>query len=299
MIDIKKLRYFVAVAEEGHFGRAAKRLGISQPPLSDHIQQLERLLHAELLHRTTRRVTLTPEGAALLQHARNILSDIDQCAQVVQESQTQQKMVLRLGILHAHTYTFLPLLLRHYLQRQADVRIELFEYTTREQVDTLLGDHVDVGLIREPVSHPALKTLTLFSESYALAAPAEWRLARITPISVRAIDAKTLIGYPSHDDKRSTRSLFRDYLQRHHVKPSDFIEVKTMHAALALVAAGLGCAPVPESQTSMQFPGLKYHQFKETPPRLSVGLAWREEYSNDLVADFKQSAVEFFTRVSI
>lgn len=295
MIDIKKLRYFVAVAEEGHFGRAATRLGISQPPLSDHIRQLERLLQTELLHRTTRRVNLTQEGTALLQHARKILSDIDQCAHVVQQSHSLQKQLLRLGILHAHTYTFLPNLLRHYLRAQPAMRIELVEYTTKEQIDTLLGDQVDVGLIREPVNHPALKTIRLFAEHYALAAPAEWRLARTTPVSVSAIHDKTLIGYPSHDDKRSTRSLFRDYLQRHQVKPSDFIEVRTMHAALALVAAGLGCAPVPESQTSMQFPGLKYHRFKEIPPRLSVGLAWREDHSNILVAEFKKAAVEFFT----
>lgn len=295
MLDIKKLRYFVAVAEEGHFGRAATRLGISQPPLSDHIQQLEGLLQTTLLRRTTRRVSLTQEGTALLQHARKILSDIDQCTQVVQQSTSQQKQILRLGILHAHTYTFLPNLLRHYLQAYPAMRIELVEYTTREQVDTLVGDQVDVGLIREPVNHPALKTLTLFTEHYALAAPAEWRLARTTAIPVSVVHDKTLIGYPSHDDKRSTRSLFRDYLQRHQVKPADFIEVRTMHAALALVAAGLGCAPVPESQTSMQFPGLKYHRFKETPPRLSVGLAWREDHTSALVANFKKAALAFFT----
>ena len=295
MIDIKKLRYFVAVAEEGHFGRAAARLGISQPPLSEHIQQLERLLQTELLQRTTRRVNLTPEGIALLQHARKILSDVDQCAQVVQHAQVHQKQILRLGILHAHTYTFLPNLLRHYLKAEPDTRIELFEYTTREQIDTLLGDQVDVGLIREPVSHPSLRTVRLFAEPYALAAPAEWRLSRTTPITVNAVHDKTLIGYPSHDDKRSTRSLFRDYLQRYKVKPSGFIEVRTMHAALALVAAGLGCAPVPESQTAMQFPGLKYHRFKETPPRLTVGLAWREDRATKLVTDFKRAALEFFS----
>jgi len=295
MIDIKKLRYFIAVAEEGHFGRAATRLGISQPPLSDHIQQLESLLQTTLLLRTTRRVSLTPEGVALLQHARKILSEVDQCAQIVQHAQTHQKKILRLGILHAHTYTFLPNLLRHYLHVQPDTRIELFEYTTREQVDTLLSDQVDLGLIREPVSHPSLKTVRLFAESYALAAPAEWRLSRTSPITVMAVQDKTLIGYPSHDDKRSTRSLFRDYLQRHNIKPSGFIEVRTMHAALALVAAGLGCAPVPESQTSMQFPGLKYHRFKETPPRLSVGLAWREDRATESVADFRRAALAFFT----
>lgn len=221
---------------------------------------------------------------------------MDQCAQIVQQSYLQQKKLLRLGILHAHTYTFLPNLLRHYLRAQPTMRIELFEYTTKEQIDTLLGDHVDVGLIREPVNHPVLKTVRLFAEHYVLAAPAEWRLARTAAIPVSAVHDKTLIGYPSHDDKRSTRSLFRDYLQKHQIKPADFIEVRTMHAALALVAAGLGCAPVPESQTSMQFPGLKYHRFKETPPRLSVGLAWREDHSTSLVVDFKKTALEFFTR---
>lgn len=296
MLDVKKLRYFVAVAEEGHFGRAATRLGISQPPLSDHIQQLESLLQTTLLHRTTRRVSLTPEGLALLQHARKILSDVDQCTEVIQQSARHQQQVLRLGVLHAHTYTFLPTLLRYYLSQEPGIRIELFEYTTREQVDTLLGDQVDAGLVREPISHPSLKSVRLFTEPYALAAPAEWKLPRATPTSVSAIHEKTLIGYPSHDDKRSTRSLFRDYLQQHHIKPSHFIEVRTMHAALALVAAGLGCAPVPESQTTMQFPGLKYHHFLETPPRLSVALAWRDDRATALLTRFKRSVVEFFAK---
>ncbi len=296
MIDIKKLRYFVAVAEEGHFGRAATRLGISQPPLSEHIQQLERLLQTELLHRTTRRVSLTQEGNALLQHARKILSDVDQCAEVIQQSTRTQQQVLRLGILHAHTYTFLPSLLRHFLSQEPGLRIELVEYTTREQVDTLLSDQVDAGLVREPISHPSLKAVRLFTEAYALAAPAEWRLPRTKPTSVKAIHEKTLIGYPSHDDKRSTRSLFRDYLQQHQVKPAHFIEVRTMHAALALVAAGQGCAPVPESQTAMQFPGLKYHHFLETPPRLSVALAWRDDSATALLTRFKCAAVEFFAK---
>lgn len=296
MIDIKKLRYFVAVAEEGHFGRAATRLGISQPPLSEHIQQLERLLQTELLHRTTRRVSLTQEGNALLQHARKILSDVDQCAEVIQQSTRTQQQVLRLGILHAHTYTFLPSLLRHFLSQEQGLRIELVEYTTREQVDTLLSDHVDAGLVREPISHPSLKAVRLFTEAYALAAPAEWRLPRTKPTSVKAIHEKTLIGYPSHDDKRSTRSLFRDYLQQHQVKPAHFIEVRTMHAALALVAAGQGCAPVPESQTTMLFPGLKYQRFLEVPPRLSVALAWRDDRTTTLVTNFKRAAVEFFAK---
>src|SRR5690606_14968029 len=110
-----RLRYFVAVAEEEHFGRAANRLGISQPPLSEHIKSLEESVDAKLLFRTTRSVQLTAQGEALLKHARSILQDADRCREVVRASKQKESKSLTLGILHAHSYTFLPNLLRHYL----------------------------------------------------------------------------------------------------------------------------------------------------------------------------------------
>lgn len=298
MIDLKKLRCFVAVAEEGHFGRAAIRLGMSQPPLSEHIHRLETHLGTKLLKRDTRNVSLTAEGLALLEHSKKILLDIDGCYAIVNNPSIKTQRRLRIGMLHAHTYTFFPGLLRFYLETRGDHRIELIEYTTKEQVETLLSGLVDFGLVREPIRHSQIKVQTLFSEPYALAAPTSWRLGSRNPICVGNLEGRPMIYYPSHDDRRSTRTLFRDYLQEHGIKISDPIEVKTMHAALALVAAGQGFAPVPKSQTVMRLKGLSYHPFKQTPPQLSVGLAWRKGDLTEEAHEFIKDATTYFEKMT-
>lgn len=285
-MDLKRLRYFVAVAEETHFGRAASRLGISQPPLSEHIQALEAELGSRLLVRTTRSVSLTAEGEALLEHARAILRDVDQCREVVNAARDKDSLTLTLGLLHAHTYTFLPALLRDYFSHDPRRRVNLVEYTTTEQVSRLLEGTIDIGLVREPIHHGSLRTRRLFSERYAVAVPTEWGLDRNGRVSVKNLDGRSMIGYPSHDVRRSTQSLFRDFFHRHDVRPLDYFEVRTMHASLALVAAGRGFAPVPRSQSMLPLAGVTYCDFREQSPDLSVGLAWREDKSTPTINHF-------------
>lgn len=298
MVDLKRLRYFVAVAEEAHFGRAANRLGISQPPLSEHIQALEASLNAKLLFRTTRSVRLTVEGEALLKHARAILHDTDRCQEIVNAARQKNTESLTLGILHAHTYTFLPGLLRKYFSRHPAYRIHLVEYSTTEQIGRLLEGTIDIGLVREPIYHPSLRTQRLFSENYAVAVPTTWDIARKKALPVRDLDGRTMIGYPSHDHRRSTQSLFRDFFHQHAVHPSDRFEVKTMHAALALVAAGRGYAPVPRSQMALRLNGVAYRPFREPSPELSVGLAWREDMASPPGAEFVQICRAYFSKTA-
>lgn len=296
MIDLKRLRCFVAIAEEGHFGRAATRLGMSQPPLSEHIRNLESALGVRLFERNTRNVSVTAEGEALLEHAKKILTDVDACREVVLEARVQGQPTLKIGLLHAHSYTFFPRLLRYHLDRQKQQRVELLEYTTQEQIETLLSGAVELGLVREPVRHPQIKVRRLFTEPYAVAVPNRWRLGEGRSLCVSCLNGKPLISYPSHDARRSTRTLFRDFLQTHDVMPAGSTEVRTMHAALALVAAGQGFAPVPLSQTAMPFSGLTYHPFKQIPPQLSVGIAWRNRGLTDQGRQFVENAVTYFEK---
>lgn len=285
-MDLRRLRYFVAVAEEAHFGRAASRLGISQPPLSEHIQALEAELGSKLLFRTTRSVSLTAEGEALLEHARAILRDVDKCREVVNAVHSRHSGSLTLGILHAFTYTFLPALLREYFEQDPMRRVQLVEYSTTEQVSRLLEGTIDVGLVREPIYHASLRTRRLFTERYFVAVPDAWKLGRDGRVSVRDLDGRGMIGYPSHDVRRSTQSLFRDFFHRHDVHPSEYFEVRTMHSSLALVSAGRGFSPVPHSQTMLALAGVRYCEFMEQAPDLSVGLAWREDKSTPALNDF-------------
>jgi DNA-binding transcriptional LysR family regulator len=292
MITIKRLRCFVAVAEEGHFNKAAVRLGMSQPPLTEHIRVLEQTLDCRLFERTTRAIKLTAKGQTLLEHAKKILTDVEKTHEVINADLLAPPPELKLGVLHAHTYTFLPLLLRSFIQKHPHVNVQLVEYSTSGQIDTILSSNVDIALVREPLKHANIDVQTLFKEPYVLALPTTLRTASTVDISI--LEGRPIIGYPSHDDQRSTRSLFRDFLSQHHVQPSAWREVTTMHSALALVCANLGIAPVPLSQTSLQIKGVSYRRVKQPPPQLSVGLAWQRGAATPLAQAFKRFAQHHF-----
>src|SRR5690606_38083308 len=234
MVDVKRLRYFIAVAEEQHFSRAAERLGISQPPLSEHIHALEHELGVSLFHRTTRSVALTEDGLSFLPHARRILADIDQCAEVIRDARLQKMHTLRIGILHAHAYTFLPQLLAKWVKTQTEIRLSLVEHTTQDQTAVLSTGKVDLAFVREPVHETDTAVTRVFSEPYWIAIPIHWKIQSKNRISVTELHDRPMIGFPSHHASGSTRALFRDLFIKYKIKTSDFVQVKTMHAALAL-----------------------------------------------------------------
>lgn len=297
MLTVKRLRCFVAVAEEGQFNKAAARLGISQPPLSEHIRQLEGALNCRLFERTTRSLRLTDQGKALLQHVSSILLEIDRTPEVLANAGREFEKRLRVGLLHAHSYTFLPKFLEQYLDRYPHTELQLVEYSTTMQVETLLSGAVDIGFVREPVSHKNIETRNLFTEPYVLAIPSRLRFRGSVPVSV--CHRRTLLGYPSHDDRRSTRSLFGDFLRRYEVVPSGYREVTTMHSALALVAAGVGVAPVPRSQSTLRLDGVSYHTLKQPPPTLAVGIAWPKKNLAPNIQGFLQFATSYFSKEGV
>jgi DNA-binding transcriptional LysR family regulator len=292
MIDAKRLRYFVAVAEEQHFSRAADRLGISQPPLTEHVQTLERELGTTLFQRTTRSVTLTEDGQNFLPHARRILADIDRCAEVIRDARWKRMRTLRVGMLHAHAYTFLPKLLSLWARERPDVRLTLVEQVTQDQTAVLLAGEVDIAFVREPIQAGDITVTRLFTEPYWLALPERWEMASQREVSVVDLNGRRMIGFPSHHNSGSTRALFRDFFIKHKVKTADFLQVKTMHAALALVAAEQGFCPVPKSQCELNIYGVKYVPFEEFAPQLSVAIA----ASSGLVNEPAQSLIAFSQR---
>ncbi|CAB3738783.1 LysR family transcriptional regulator [Achromobacter piechaudii] len=296
MLDVKRLRYFVAVAEEQHFSRAAERLGISQPPLSEHVHALERELGVSLFNRTTRSVSLTEDGLNFLPHARRILSDIDQCGEVIRDARRRNMHTLRIGILHAHAYTFLPRLLAEWSDTHKDVRLTLVEHATQDQTAVVSAGTVDLAFVREPVHDADLTVTRVFSEPYYIALPQRWPTNAPDKVSIAELQDRAMIGFPSHHASSSTRALFRDMLIKHKVKTSDFLQVRTMHAALALVAAGQGFSPVPQSQSRLALYGVKYLPMAETPPQLSVGIARSHNSKKPLVRSFVDFCVAYFER---
>lgn len=294
MIDAKRLRYFVAVAEEQHFSRAAERLGISQPPLTEHVQTLERELGTTLFERTTRRVTLTEDGQNFLPHARRILADIDRCAEVIRDARWKGMRTLRVGMLHAHAYTFLPKLLSSWAQETPDIRLTLVEQVTQDQTAVLLAGEVDLAFVREPIQEGDIAVTRLFTEPYWVALPERWETSKKNTMPVADLNGLRMIGFPSHHNSGSTRALFRDFFIKHKVKTADFLQVKTMHAALALVAAEQGFCPVPKSQCDLKLYGVKYLPFEEVAPQLSVAIAYPAALVNDAAQNFIAFSQRYF-----
>ncbi len=294
MIDVKRLRYFVAVAEEQHFSRAAARLGISQPPLSEHIQALEEELGVMLFRRTTRSVALTEDGVNFLPHARRILADIEQCGDILRDARWRRMHSLRIGILHAHAYTFLPRLLSKWGEVHEGHRLSLVEHATQDQTAVLSGGNVDLAFVREPVLDAHLEVTRVFSEPYWVAMPSAWETRDPDKLSIQELQNRPLIGFPSHHASSSTRALFRDMLIKHGVKTADFLQVRTMHAALALIAGGQGFSAVPRSQCGLPIYGVKYLPFVEEPPQLSVAIARNQYSKNELGETFIDFCVNYF-----
>ncbi len=179
-MELRHLRYFVAVAEELHFGRAAQRLQMAQPPLSQQIRQLEQELGVELLYRTKRTVRLTEAGLAFLHQARQILVQSEQAIEVAQRASRGEVGRLAIGFVGSATYSLLPTAVRSFRHQFPDVRLMLHEMTTSEQIEALHDDRIQVGFIRPPISDDKLSVETVLQESFVAVLPEAHPLATQT-----------------------------------------------------------------------------------------------------------------------
>src|SRR5438067_10636732 len=147
-MELRQLRYFVAVAEELHFSRAAARLHIAQPPLSQQIKKLETELHTQLLWRTRRHVELTEAGKAFLEEARKALAQADHAARVAKLVAQGESRQLQLGFIDSALYGFVPRLLRSFREQKPDIQVVLHEMTSGQQVEALKRSEIQVGILR-------------------------------------------------------------------------------------------------------------------------------------------------------
>ncbi|WP_327098166.1 LysR substrate-binding domain-containing protein [Nocardia vinacea] len=270
-MELRHLRYFVAVAEERHFGRAAERLHIAQPPLSQQIRQLEADVGVELLHRTTRRVELTEAGATYLADARAILADVDAAAHHARRVAAGAIGHLAIGCVGSVTYSLLPTLSRGLSTELPGVDFSFRgEMLVPDQVEALRTGDIDVALLRPPVADSSLTVTPLRRDRLVAALPAGHALARrrrVRPTDLRDVD---LIIHAA--DRRSVMfdvvlRLFRDA----GIEPRIRHEVGETSTLITLVAGGLGAAIVPEAVTALTLDGVTYRPL--TGPATTVELA--------------------------
>lgn len=246
-MDIRQLRYFVAVAETRNFTRAATRLHIAQPPLSRQIQQLEEELGVQLLLRNSRPLRLTEAGRSFYEQALQIISRLDQLRNTTRQIGLRQRETLSIGFVASTLYGGLPMLVRLLRQRFPEVDIQLLELTSLQQFDALKSGRIDVGFGRLRINDASIERIVLREERLALALPFDSSLIETgKPVSLRIVEGQKLIVYP-----KEPRPSFADYvlnlLNDQSIRPSEIHEVREIQTALGLVAAESGICVIPSS----------------------------------------------------
>jgi DNA-binding transcriptional LysR family regulator len=288
-IELRQLRYFVAVAEENHFGRAAIRLHMTQPPLSQTIQSLEASLGTPLFARTKRSVALTPAGLALLPEARRILQQAGALPDLARRAASGESGLLSLSFVSTADYSVLPPLLREFRERYPQVQIDLREATTDVQLEDLMQDRIDAGLLIPPL-HDKAKTeldyLTVLSEPLILAAPQGLKALRgKSAVALKALADVPLIIFPRriapafHD---AILGCFRDA----GLTPRIGQEAIQMQTIVGLVSAGMGIALVPQSVSNLKRPGVEYKPLSSKAVAFETGLAWRRDNMSPVLHAF-------------
>lgn len=276
-MELRHIRYFVAVAEELHFGRAAARLGIAQPPLSMQIRDLERELGVTLFARTNRRVELTAAGRVFLEGARRTLAQLDGAIHDTQRAHRGETGRLRIGFVSSATYEVLPSLLRAFRDSYPDVVTHLRSATTCEQVAALRERDLDLGVLRLPVTDETLEWRVITEEPLAAVLPATHPLARRDRTPLAALVHESFIMYPRSDNPEIHDTIIAQ-CQRAGFSPNITQESGSMHAITALVAGGLGVALVIAPPGLRDAPGVVFRPVTgDNTPVWRLALAWRRE----------------------
>jgi DNA-binding transcriptional LysR family regulator len=276
-----RLSCFIAVAEELHFGRAAERLHMTQPPLSRQIQQLEGELGVQLIDRTTRSVTLTPAGVAFLPDARRILQLAEGAAMTVRRVPAGDLGTVVVGFTAASAHVVLPLLLEEAREKLPDVKLELREMVTSVQLESLLNGELDLGMARPPVKRPGLVSRPLLHEQLIAALPMGHPLADLgRQLTLNDLDGEDVIMY-SPVQARYFNQLLISTFTIAGATPRYVQYVTQVHTMLVLVRSQIGIALVPASAATLHPEGVVFRSigaFRERPVELDA--VWRGDSTN-------------------
>jgi DNA-binding transcriptional LysR family regulator len=290
MIETRQLRYFIAVAEEQHFGRAAARLMMAQPPLSQQIRQLEATLGATLLTRTTRRVELTAAGSLLLERGRRIIDDLDALGADVARVGDGLQGVLRVGFTGSATYGLMPRVVREASHELPGIALSVSGELLTPQLEAALLEHrIDVALLRPPVTSDEIRYLPSVSERIVAALPADSPLTALPHLRMEDFDGQVLVGYP--EESTLSRTIAARWVEVG-ARPRHAQRVSETSTLLSLVAAGIGAALVPSSATSLNLGGTVFRDVEDAPPT-GLAVAWRGDDPSPAVLRF----IDFLTRL--
>lgn len=282
-MELRHLRYFVAVADELHFGRAAEKLHISQPPLSQQIQDLERELGVDLFHRTRHFVALTEAGQAFLEKTRRILQETDHAVATARKFGHREGGRLSIGSGHASAAGVLGKILKAFLSRHSNVRLDLQILHSRDQIDALVNRRIDVAFPILPVSHRDIAAEAIATDVLVAALPARHPRASARRMKLADLRSDAFVRV-APDAGPALHDLVLRACAEAGFAPSVSHEAGHVLTILAFVAAGLGVAILPGSLARHGAEGVVFRPLANSPP-VQIGVAYRRhEMSPSLLA---------------
>lgn len=294
-MEIRHLRYFAAVAEQLHFGRAAQQLHISQPPLSQQIRSLEEEIGVQLLFRTKRRVELTEAGKVFLKEAQFILEHVNHAVQTAQRSSRGETGRLVVGFVMSASCSVLPEILRLFRERHPGVTLVLEEATTGGGIAAIKEKKLHLCFVRVPIRDAALSMEIILKESLTLALPEGHRLSRNGKVPLSKLADEPFVIFP-----RSHGPGFYDQIvaccHQAGFSPKVVQEASQMQTILSLVAAGIGVALIPESVQSLQREGVVYRPLHDRTPATGIAIARLGNSASPVMEHFVAVAREVASR---
>ncbi len=293
-LELRHLRYFIAVAEELHFGRAAKRLHLSQPPLSQQVRRLEEILGYALFVRTSRSVVLTSAGETFLERARRTLrvvqDDIDETRRIAQGEVGS----LNLGFVGSAILAGLPRVFGNYREAFPGVQMRLYESFTSRVVEGLENGTLDAGILRDGDVRPGLNVTSLFAEPYLAVLPATHRCAAQKSISPVTLRNDPFIYYPRSAGARAFEKPLALF-EEHGFRPQIVQEASHWLTILSLVGAGLGVSVAPACVRRIASPEVVCIPFRGAKLFSTIELARLAGDSRPIVERFSQVAADVLT----
>lgn len=284
-MEFRHLRYFIAVAEEGSFIRAAKRLNMAQPPLSRQIQDLEEELEFQLFDRSKRQVELTEAGRLFLERAYRIHSQIEQAVDDARRISRGEIGRLRVGYINTTFYDIPRKMLRVFRNRFPQVVLVLQELLTAEQIEALHYSQIDVGFAIMPTNDESLSEEIAFRDKFVVALPESHPLAHEPFVNLEALSNEFFILHP-----HKIKSIFYDKIlklcRQAGFTPKVSQEVIQIHTAVNMVAAGMGVAIVPGCAENIRVSGVVFKALYQSSPTLDLGVVWRKDDPSPVLKAF-------------
>jgi DNA-binding transcriptional LysR family regulator len=292
MFELSHLRCFVAVAEELHFGRAAARLNLTQPPLSRQIQLLEHTLDVRLLDRTSRSVALTRAGHSFLPEARRLLRLAEGAALAARRTASGEEGAITLGFTAASGYEFLPRLIKTFRTETPGIDLVLKEMVSADQLDSLTAGRIDVGLVRPSFNRRELASLCVVREPLLLAAPEDHPLAVAPEVSIADLDRQPIVTFSPYE-ARYFYDLLATIFANAGITPHYAQHISQVHSIMGLVKAGIGLALVPRAALNLGFQGVVLRPIAiDARTIVELHAVWRPSNTNPAVATLQKTLRE-------